>query len=664
MKLATMVGTALLALSAPIQAEVHRVEIGSVVLEDVPSIPETLAEQTNRYQQSRSASFQGWLADGSILISTRFGETTQVHHVQRPMAAREQLSFYAEPVGGVSIAPNGKGFIFSKDVGGGESYQLYWYELGSGDIRLLTDGQSRNSGGLWSNAGDRYAYSTTQRNGSDTDIHFSALGAPKSTPLVEDQGAWYALDWSPDDRQLLVMRYRSISDSEVWIVDTVTGERTPFRPSETPVAYGNALFSRDGKGIYYSSDEGSEFLTLRYDDLETGETTPISAAIPWDIEEFALADDGRYLAFTVNADGSDDLYLQDLRVNGMVPVPDLPLGLVRNLEFSPDGNSLGFLLNNARTPSDVYSFEVGQSRLSRWTRSETGGLDAGEFILPTLVRYPTFDKLDGRTRSIPAFYYAPKTPGPHPVLISIHGGPESQALPSYNPMVQFYLRELGIAVLVPNVRGSAGYGKNYLALDNGRKREDSVKDIGALLDWIETQPQLDAQRVALIGGSYGGYMVLAGMTHYNDRLRAGIDIVGISNFVTFLENTKDYRRDLRRAEYGDESDPAMREFLQKISPTENAGNITKPLFIAQGANDPRVPQSEAEQMAETIRGNGGKVWTLLARDEGHGFKKKSNRDLYQNAVVLFLQQHLLGDAPESAGDAAAPVETSESGDPP
>ena len=196
---------------------------------------------------------------------------------------------------------------------------------------------------------------------------------------------------------------------------------------------------------------------------------------------------------------------------------------------------------------------------------------------------------------------------------------------------------------MPNVRGSSGYGKAYLQLDNGYQREDSVKDIGALLDWVARQSELDAERVAVIGGSYGGYMVLASMTHYDDRLRAGIDIVGISNFVTFLENTQDYRRDLRRVEYGDERDPEMRAFLEKISPTTNAGKITKPLFVAQGLNDPRVPASESEQMVEVIRENGGVVWYLLARDEGHGFRKKANRDYYGRAVVLFLQEHLLGD---------------------
>jgi dipeptidyl aminopeptidase/acylaminoacyl peptidase len=232
------------------------------------------------------------------------------------------------------------------------------------------------------------------------------------------------------------------------------------------------------------------------------------------------------------------------------------------------------------------------------------------------------------------------------VLIYIHGGPESQFRPGFSPVFQYYLNELGLAVIAPNVRGSTGYGKNFLKLDNGYKREDSVKDIGKLLDWIKQQPELDSSRVAVIGGSYGGYMVLASMAHFNNRLRCGIDVVGISNFVTFLENTKSYRRNLRRVEYGDERDPRMRRHLERISPTANAHKIAKPILIIQGQNDPRVPASEAEQMLHAIRRNGGEAWYMLAKDEGHGFRKKSNREFYDKTVILFLQKHLLGSSAE------------------
>ena len=291
----------------------------------------------------------------------------------------------------------------------------------------------------------------------------------------------------------------------------------------------------------------------------------------------------------------------------------------------------------------MYVVELATATLVRWTQSEVGGLDASNFRAPTLVRYPTFDSVDGKPRTIPAFYYRPEGEGPFPVVVNIHGGPEAQALPVFNPSIQFMLEELKVAVLVPNVRGSAGYGKSYLQLDNGFLREDSVKDIGALLDWIGQQPELDASRVGVSGGSYGGYMVLASLVHFHDRIRAGIDVVGISDFGTFLANTESYRRDLRRAEYGDERIPEMKAFHDRIAPLNNAGKITSPLFVAQGYNDPRVPWTEAEQIVKAVRGNGGDVWYLLFKDEGHGFRKKANSDYFGAASVLFWQKHLLGE---------------------
>jgi dipeptidyl aminopeptidase/acylaminoacyl peptidase len=624
-------------------AKVQRIERGNLVLENIPEIPETLAERTNQYQQTRSAFLRGWLGDG-VLVTTRFGETSQAHRVAFPAGDRQQLTFFPEPVADAAPAPDGKSFLFAKDRGGDEYYQIYQFDLGSGRHRLLTDGKSRNQNALWNDRGDRFAFSTTRRNGKDTDIHVMAPGGADSTPVVEREGNWGALDWSADGARLLVMKFISINQTELYVVDVDARAITRVHASGQPIAFGTARFSHDGKGLYYTSDENSEFQHLRYEHLAGDGRRVLSGDIPWDVQEIELSPNGRYLAFVVNAGGLSQLHLRDLKRDKAVATPALPVGIVTSLHFDPASERLGFVLNGPRSPSDVFSFELGEDELVRWTRSETGGLDARTFTEPSLVEFPSFDG-----RKIPAFYYraqpvaAKAAPTKVPVLINIHGGPESQSLPSFNPLTEFYVRELGIAVVVPNVRGSSGYGKSYLLLDNGFKREDSVKDIGALLDWIAQQPELDASRVAVIGGSYGGYMVLASMTHYNDRLRAGIDIVGISNFVTFLRNTKDYRRDLRRAEYGDDRDPAMKAHLEKISPTANAAKITKPMLVAQGANDPRVPQGEAEQIVATIRKQGGDVWYLLARDEGHGFAKKVNRDYYQNAVILFLQKHLLGE---------------------
>jgi dipeptidyl aminopeptidase/acylaminoacyl peptidase len=625
-----------LPLAAPPAPGVPRTERGALVIEGVPEIPPALAERTHQYQQTRAAGLQGWLGDG-VLITTRFAETSQVHLVAAPGGARQQLTFFAEPVAGAAPAPDGRRFLFPKDIGGNEYYQVYRFDLASGEHRMLTDGASRNENPLWSDDGARFSFSTTRRNGKDTDIHVMAPDADASTPVVEREGHWSALDWSADGRRLLAMKYVSVNESELYVVDVATRELTRFHPASRPIAFGTARFARDGKGVYYTSDEDSEFQHLRFEPLGGGEARVLTADIPWDVEEIEVSADGRYLAFVVNAGGISQLHLRNLKTGRAVATPELPVGLVFGLAFDRPGRRLGFVLNGARSPSDVFSFEVGKRALTRWTRSETGGLDAATFTEPQLVDFPSFDG-----RRIPAFYYRPAGAGPFPVLINIHGGPEAQSLPAFSPFTEFYVRELGMAVLLPNVRGSAGYGKSYLQLDNGMNRENSVRDIGALLDWIGTRPELDAGRVAVIGGSYGGYMVLASMAHYGERLRAGIDIVGISNFVTFLESTKDYRRDLRRVEYGDERDPVMREFLQRISPTNNAHRIRRPMFVVQGANDPRVPLGEAEQIVAAIRKNGGEAWYLMARDEGHGFAKKANRDYYQNAVVLFLQKFLLG----------------------
>ena len=631
--------------SAP---QVERVERGNLVMEGMPEIPERIGQTLQRYSNTRSAGMVGWLPDGNgMLISTRFGETSQVHRVDHPLGARHQLTFFDEPVGGGLVSPNPElnGFLFRRDVGGSEFFHLFFQSLATGEVKQLTEGRSVNSQALWSNEGDRFVYSTTRRTGRDWDLHIMDPKSGESVPVLEKGGFWLPSDWSPDDSKLLVFRGVSANESYPYVLDLESGDLTPLEETDEKVAYRSATFSSDGSGIFFSSDRGTEFSHLRHLDLESGEVKILTGDLPWDVGSIALSPDGSRLAYTSNEDGLGRLYLIDTQTFEQLPVPDLPAGQVFGIEWSPNGSQLGLTLFTPRTPGDVYAFNVGPEKpeLVRWTSSEIGGLDANSFIAPTLVRFPTFDTVDGEPRTIPAFYYRPEGEGPFPVLINIHGGPEAQALPLFRSSTQYLLRELGVALIQPNVRGSRGYGKTYLKLDNGFLREDSVKDIGALLDWIAKQDELDADRVAVAGGSYGGYMVLASMVHFGDRLRAGVDVVGISNFVTFLENTEDYRRDLRRVEYGDERDPKMRAHLEAISPTRHAAKINKPLFIAQGLNDPRVPASESEQMVAEIRRNQGEVWYFLAKDEGHGFSKKGNRDAYEAAVMYFYERYLLGD---------------------
>jgi dipeptidyl aminopeptidase/acylaminoacyl peptidase len=628
-------------------ADVERVERGNLVIESIPEIPEEVFQRLQQYGNTRSASLEGWHPSGEgILISTRFGETTQLHWVKEPGGARHQITFFDEPILGATVSPSAEvnGFIFSKDIGGSEMYQLYFYDVASSRHRLLTDGESRHQNAVWANDGKHFVFTSPKRNGRDWDIYAGDIGKDgEAKSLLQEGGVWGVAEWSPDDSKLALGRYVSINESYPYIYDFETGKLDPLNPTDEKVAYGGMAFAKDGKGIYFTSDQGAEFQRLQYYNLKSGKIKVLSGEIDWSVEELALSDDGRYLAFTVNESGISRLYVRDLRSGKNLDLPETPVGQIYGLIFEPDGHRLGMVLDTPQTPGDIFSLDVKKKELVRWTNSEIGGLDSNALVVPELTEYPTFDEVNGKPRMIPAFYYKPEGEGPFPVVIDIHGGPEAQRRPYFRPMTQYVVNELGMAYISPNVRGSDGYGKSYLQLDNGFKREDSVKDIGALLDWIETREELDSERVVVSGGSYGGYMVLAAMVHYNDRLRAGIDVVGISNFVTFLTNTKSYRQDMRRAEYGDERDPEMKEFLMEISPLTHADKITKPMFIVQGQNDPRVPVTESEQMVSTIRENGGEVWYLLAMDEGHGFRKKSNRDYLEAAVSLFLERYALAD---------------------
>jgi len=609
--------------------------------EGVPPIPASLMAALDRYGESRSAVLQDWHpVKREILISTRFGDVPQIHRVALPGGARTQLTFFPDRVSGAEYDPKtGSSFLLSKDVGGAEFFQFYRYDVATGDVNLLTDGKSRNTSAVWSRDGRLVAFSSTRRNGRDSDIYVIDPSDPKSARLVlqADGGGWYAGDWSPDGLSLLVTERRSIADSSIFLVDVATGKKDLLTPDKA--SYGGGAITPDGKGLYLVSDLGSEFLRLAYMDLATRKLTFLRPDLRWDLSDLALSRDGRLLAYVVNEAGMSKLRVLDTRSGKDVPVPELPPGVIGGIQWHNNSRDLGLTFTSARGTADVYSIDVPSRKLERWTFSETGGLNTDSFSEPELIRWKSFDGLETT-----GFLYMPpnKFAGPRPVIVNIHGGPESQFNPVYLGRNNYYLNELGVALIFPNVRGSAGFGKTFLSLDNGMKREDSVKDIGTLLDWIAARAGLDVKRVMVTGGSYGGYMTLASMTHFNGRLCCGVDVVGISNFVTFLERTEAYRRDLRRVEYGDERDPAMREFLQKTAPLNNASKITKPMFIVQGKNDPRVPVTESEQMVQAIRKNGGPVWYLVADDEGHGFAKKKNQDIQFAATVLFVQQHLLG----------------------
>jgi len=616
----------------------------SIAAESVPAIPVSLADTVARYSEFRTASFEDWHpTKRQMLIGTRFADTNQVHMVAMPGGARTQLTFFPDRSGGARYQPiKGKYFIFNKDIGGGEWYQLFRYDLATGDITLLTDGVSRNTGMIWDHTGDRIAYSSTRRNRKDSDIYIQDPTDPNSAKMLlqVDSGGWSASDFSHDGKWLLVHEGISVNDSHIWLVNVASGEKKMVSPkSETKIAYSGGRFAPDDKSFYATTDSGSEFNRLARFDLATSKPTILTSSIPWDVEEFSITQDGKTMAFVTNEAGVSKLHFMDVPTGKTVAAPKLPPGVISGLRWHSNGREVAFSLANAQSPSDVYSVIPTTGAVSRWTTSETGGLNTSTFAQPELIRWKSFDG-----KEITGFLYKPpaKFAGKRPVIINIHGGPEGQSRPGFIARNNYYVNELGAAMIFPNVRGSLGYGKTFADADNGFKREDTYKDIDALLDWIKASSTLDGDRIMVTGGSYGGHMTLAVATNYNDKIRCSVDVVGISSLVSLLEHTEEYRRDLRRVEYGDEREPKMREFMTRTAPLTKAANITKPILVVAGKNDPRVPKSEADQMIAKIKETGkAPVWYIVGKNEGHGFSKKVNQDYQFYATVAFVQEYLL-----------------------
>jgi len=625
---------------------------GQLILQDVPDIPAALVDRLNQYQNVRYASFLDWARNGkSIYIRTRFGDVSQVHKVQAAGGARQQLTWFQEPVGEVSRRNNSDELAITLDQGGGEQDQIYLFNPETASKTRVTTAGSRNRLIRWSKDGKLMAFQSTRRNGRSNDLWMMNPDRPDSAKLLLEapDGTWLGpADFSRDSKYLLVQQFLNVSDSRIYVLDLKSGELLLRAGGpDYPTANRAVSFDRVGQGFYYITNARGRAAELAWRSFDPAATAVyITSDIPWDVTEFAVSDNGKRGAFTTNEEGMSRLYLLDTRKGQFAPVNRIPVGIVSNLQFSPDSRQLAMSLNTAQSPNDVYVLTLANSpkkakSMSRWTFSEVGGLDTRSFIEPQLVRYPTFDLVENGPRSVPAFIYRPKSRGPNPVIIFVHGGPESQYRPEFSSRIQMWIAELDAAVIAPNIRGSTGYDIEYLMLDDGEKREDAVRDIGALLDWIATQPDLDANRVAIYGASYGGYIVLASAVRYSDRLKAGIDVVGISNFVTFLENTEDYRRELRRQEYGDERLPEMRSLLEQMSPLNHVERIDIPLLVVQGRNDPRVPASESEQIVSAMRERGQPVWYIEALNEGHGYNRKENIDVYEQATVLFLQKYLV-----------------------
>jgi len=619
-----------------------RTDAATLVFDDIPAAAPELTAKLDEYLAAREATPLGWSPSGQLLIATRFGDIDQLHVVEMPAGARRQLTFGRDPVscGAISPDPARRALLFMKNAGGGADAQLYYQRLGEAGARLLTDGKSANGRAIWSNAGSEIAFFSTARDGvtMDVDIVNPESGAlPRLVVSGGDGAAWYPLDWSPDDRKLLVLKHVTDAEAYLYVVELDTGQKheVDAAPSKTDIV--DARFSRDGQGVYLISDRDGEFAQLRFVNLFTAEKNLISGHVPWSVEELALSRNGRYLAYVTNEAGTSKLNLLDLKTHQELTPPRLPgAGLISHLSFDAGGNRLAFGFATPKSPRDAFVLDLASNALEPWTHSEPGPLDAAKFVLPRLTEFPTFDRLGARPRPIPAYVYEPQTPGPRPVLILLQGGPQAQFRPGFDPWIQFVVDELGFAVVAPNVRGSGGYGKTYRALANGSLREDAVKDLGALLVWLGGQSAFDAKHVVVSGTSYGGYLALAALFNYGDRLRGGVAMAAITDLVRYVGRPAPPFQGDRRAEFGDERDPDMRAYLKRLSPLTNALRINRPLLIVHGRNDSWVPIADAQQLVNQLRAQGDEVWYLQANDEGHEFRRKADRDAYLQTFAQFL----------------------------
>lgn len=616
-------------------AEIDKRVIGAATLENIPPIPAELATALARYQESRAAGFADWTEDGGMLILTRFAATAQLHRLKGPAMARTQITFAAEPIAGARAIPGSDRILFARDTGGDEWTQIYAMGPDLKPVQLTETG-TQNGQLVVARDGSAIFWSRATKGSGDRTIWRANPADPASArQIFQGTGVTAPSDVSADGKTVLLTRSISAVEDRLYLLDVATGTATEIARG-TAASLSGARFARGDRAILAISNRDSDVERLVEIDVATGKLTPISPSSPWSVEAFDLSDDGRILAYSINEDGYSRVTVQDFATRRALPQPVLPRGVVGALALSRNGSKLAIGLAASNAPGDVWSWDVRGGKLDRWTESEIGPIDRAMLPEPKLVRFASFDKL-----SVPAFVYRTRKVPPTaktPVVIVIHGGPEGQSRPGWSPQTAAMADLLGATIIVPNVRGSTGYGTRYLNLDNAEKREDSVKDIGALIDWIKTQPDLDGARIAVLGGSYGGYMSLAAMTKYSDKLAGGVDLFGIGDWQTFLKNTEAYRRDARRAEYGDERNPAMAAVFARISPRANVAGITKPMLIEQGANDPRVPRSESEQMVAAIRANGVPVSYLLFADEGHGWRKKANQVLSQQAEIAFLMR--------------------------
>jgi dipeptidyl aminopeptidase/acylaminoacyl peptidase len=584
-------------------------------------------------QYARHPSFR---PDGyELLYTTNISGVAQVWRISAYSGYSQQLTFDTNGVDGAWWSPADRNWmVVSAATRGSERSQLYLVSpYGSQWYRVTPSDEAISNFGTWAHDGSRFAFSTNSRNQKDFDVYEYSAESKEIFLLYQGEGDQTAASYSGDNRFLLIVREHSSANTDLLLYDRQTGQTRRLTPHEGNVQYRSPLWTPDGKGFYLLTDQGRDFTALAYWPLDSAACRWVETP-DWDVEQFALSKNGEMLAWTVNEQGYSRFHFRDLRRNTHIGAARVPEGVIDGLEFSPDGSKLAFCLGGADRPYDIWMYETGSDRLSQTTSSAIGGLPQGLLRVPELVEYETFDG-----RKIPAFWYVPwQSKGKMPVVVAIHGVAAGQARPDVSPLLQYFVRR-GFAVLEPNIRGSSGYGKTYMAMDDVHKRADAVQDVEYAARWLKARPDVDAKKLVIYGNSYGGFMVLASLTTYPDTWAAGLEVAGIANVVSFLENTSADFRAFAESEYG--SLATDREFLTQISPLTHVDKIKAPLLIIQGANDPLVPKSEADQMAEALRARGRVVEYVLFDDEGHGLRKTRNRIIGYSAAVEFVEKHVL-----------------------
>lgn len=626
--------------AAPGHAEVRPVG-ATVTLDGIPPAAPGDAGRLADYLQARPARAAGFSPQGALLVRTRSGDSEQVHLVEKEGGARRQLTFGHDSVAWAAYSPDParNAFAFLKDLQGDGRYQLYYQHSSEPGARMVSDGRAQNGAPVWSSSGREIAFSTNARDGQSHDIAIvdPESGVPPHLIVTGDASEWRALDFAFDDHLLLILQTVSRSESHLFVLDLASGLRRELDPSPTPVSIKDARLAHDGQGVYYISNAYGEFDQLRFINLFSGQKSALSEHIPFDIDALALSRDGHLLAFTSNEAGNSRLSLVDVVAHQDLIPPNLPFtGVMQGLAIDADGKHVVFSLAAPNHPDDVYVLDVATNHLAAWTHSESGPIDSAKFDLPRLVNVPTFDHDSARTREIQTFVYAPASAGKHPVLVALDAGPEAQFRPGFDPWIAYLVNEQGYAIVAPNLRGSPGLGKSYVAAGQGILREDAIKDLGALLVWLRAQHDLDGQRVVISGRGYGAALALATFATFPDRVRGAISISGVSDFVEWLGGLSPDTQALRRAEFGDERDLSMRSVLRHLSPLANLDRINRPLLVVHGRNDREVPLAQAEELVAVARSRSIPVWYLVANDQGGEIRGSASEEIFLRVFTQFL----------------------------